>query len=208
MSRQGSRALLEQDPGMRLVADCADGTHAVELCHRLTPDVVVIDADISAPSLVETVRRLRCLPSPPSVVVVATSGSDDLIRDAFESGASGFVVRDAGYRRLQEAIHSSASGEVLIDAFQLNVAASHSRPKPRDPSVLSAREGQILRLIASGLSTKQIATMLHLSPKTVESHRSNIYAKLDVSTLADLIKYAMAHGLADPVAPIPQTERR
>lgn len=204
ISREGTKALLEQDPRMEVVADCAGGAHAIALCTRHSPEVVVIDSDVTAPPLVETVTCLRCLSIPPAIVVLAATANDTLVRDAFECGASAFIVRDAGYTRLQQAIHCAACGEVLIDAFQLNRMPGDPNPAVRDPSVLSDRETQVLRLISSGLSTRQIATLLHLSPKTVESHRSHIYAKLDVKTLVDLTKYAMAHGLAEPLAINPE----
>lgn len=195
LSREGTLSLMRQDPSLRVIGECASGEHAIALCSQSTPDVVVIDAEVMNPPLAGTVAGLKCIPDPPAIVVLSTASEEQVMRTVFESGASAYIVRDSGYSRLTETIHSTAAGEVLIDAFIVEGLYSDRAPVMPDPSVLSAREFEVVALISSGLTTKGVSAALGLSPKTVETHRVNAYRKLGIQTPVELIKYALAFGL-------------
>lgn len=203
IAREGTLALMRSDSSLRVLGDCASGHHAVALCADIMPDVVVVDAQVTDPPMDETITQLRCLACSPGVVVLATSAGEHVRRIAFKSGASACVVRDSGYARLSEAIHAVASGEALIDVFRTQDFIG-MRPGPPLRSSLTRREKEVLRLMATGMPTKAIASNLHISPKTVETHRAHVYEKLNMRSVAEIARYAVANGFIDSVEAEPQ----
>ena len=197
ISREGTRALFASCVEVELVGDTGDGNHALTLCEELRPDVVVIDVDMQSPTAPQLTLRMKCREAPPAVVVLASKAEATMMSDAFAAGASAFVLRDRGFKRLVDAVVAVARGDVLIDVYtSRDLSIPQARSDRPTPDSLSARELQTLQLMASGLSTKQIASTLHLSPKTVETHRAHIYSKLNIDSLVGLTKYAISHGLA------------
>ncbi len=197
ISREGTRALFTSCPVVELIADTGDGEHALTLCAELEPDVVVIDVDTKSPTAPQLALRMKCMAEPPGIVALAANAVESVMGDMFSAGAAGFVLRDRGFARLVDAVVAVSQGGVLIDVYAPRTTSRSRTPLTRpDPQTLSSREIQTLQLMASGLSTKQIASMLRLSPKTVETHRAHVYAKLNIDSLVTLTKYAISHGLA------------
>ena len=200
MVRSGLRALLEREPGFSVVGEAADGRAAVRLIQELSPDVVVMDLRMPGLNGIEAARQ--AIAAKPGVKVIALSGSSDEITtvEMLRAGATGYVLKDAAFEELVIAIRTVLKGSVYLsppvasilvgDYVNGNVASRESVF-----SALSAREREVLQLIAEGKATKEVASTLDISLKTAETHRRNLMLKLRVDSVAELTKYAVRQGL-------------
>jgi len=200
ITRQGLRSLLEKEPDMEVVAEAEEGRTAVRLVRELLPDVVVMD--VSMPDLNGMEATHQIVAEHPNVKVIALSiHSDNLfVSEMLKSGASGYLLKDCAFEELARAIHVVVDGKTYLSPAVLGVVVDdylHRLAKTESPSseVLTDREREVLQLIAEGKSTKQVALKLHISVKTVETHRRQIMSKLDIHTIAELTKYAIRKGL-------------
>jgi two-component system, NarL family, response regulator LiaR len=196
--RQGLRALLSTQDGMEVVGEVEDGEAAVAAAERLSPDVVLMDVVMPGMDGVEALRRIAER-RPQTRVVMLTSYADERrAMEAVDAGASGFLLKDASPRDVVAAIRTARRGEaVLHPAVAAKLLAERRRP-PAAHAELTARELEVLRLIARGLQNKQIAAQLHLSEKTVKTHVSAVLRKLDVTDRTQAAMYAVRERLADP----------
>ncbi|MBW1981305.1 MAG: response regulator transcription factor [Deltaproteobacteria bacterium] len=198
--RQGLRSLIEAHSGMEVVAEAENGRMAVQLAQEIKPDVVIMD--ISMPDLngIEATRQM--ISFLPEVKVIALSMHSDkrFIYGMFEAGASAFLLKDCAFEELTLAINAAARGRCYVSpdvAGKVIDDYLRRAPLPRSAALvnLSAREREVLQLLAEGLPTKQIAFRLHVSVKTVETHRRRIMEKLGLHSIAELTKYAVREGL-------------
>jgi DNA-binding NarL/FixJ family response regulator len=201
--RDGLRALLEAQSGMQVVGEAEDGRTACEMAARLRPDAVVMDIGMPELNGVDATRRIAA--ELPSVRVIALSMHADrrFVAEMLRAGASGYLVKDAAFEELVDAIRAVTQGRVYLGQGVAGVvvqdyvrrlgAAPEAEVSPI--SKLSPREREVLQLAAEGNSTKEIASVLGLSVKTVETHRRQIMDKLGTYTLAGLIKIAIREGL-------------
>lgn len=196
--REGLRALLEIQPDMAVVAEAADGQEAVELCERLSPDVVLMDLRMPRMDGLAAIRALqqRC---PQAAVVILTTYDDQLIVEGLRAGARGYLMKDASRDAILEAVRAAARREAVLSAEvmarlveRLDPAAA--RPPAGEPSPLSERETEVLRLAADGLRSKEIADRLLITERTVKAHLTAIFTKLDVTSRAEAVARAMARG--------------
>jgi two-component system response regulator NreC len=193
--RDGLRALLQRHEGFEVVGEAGDGRTAIAQIERTRPDVVVMD--IAMPNLngLEATRQLQKLRPRPRVLAL-TMHDADYVRQILEAGASGYVLKDSASRELLEALAVIRRGQMYVTPSLVRHAGG--RPaRGRGAGVgdaLTAREREILQLLAEGNSHAKIASGLHISPKTVETHRSHIASKLDIHNLAGLVKYAIRKG--------------
>jgi DNA-binding NarL/FixJ family response regulator len=198
--RAGIGLMIAQHKDMELVGESDNGRGAVELSKKLSPNIVLMDISMQDLNGIDATHQIVAMS--PALRVIALSGHTDrrAIADILRAGASGYVVKNASAEELIRAIRTVAQGEVylspqiagdVLEDFRRCVPATGS---PEFAS-LSTREREVLQLIAEGKSTKQIATALSLSKKTVDNHRAHLMSKLKVSTLAELIKYAIREGL-------------
>ena len=196
--RQGLRALLSTQDGIAVVGEAGDGEAAVVAAERLSPDVVLMD--VVMPGM-DGVAALRLIGErrPHTRVVMLTSYADERqAMEAVDAGASGFLLKDASPRDVASAIRAAHRGEaVLHPSVAAKLLAERRRP-PAAHADLTARELEVLRLIARGLQNKQIAVQLHLSEKTVKTHVSAILRKLDVTDRTQAAMYAVRERLAEP----------
>ena len=194
--RNGIRSLLEREPDLEVVAEAEDGRSAVSQASRVKPDVAVIDIGMPLLNGTEATRQIRKQSPKTRVLVLSMHENEEYIRQALEAGAMGYLLKDASARELIEAIHSVQRGEsILSPAITRLVIEDYLRwggirPEPRE-DLLSAREREVLQLIAEGYTNKQIAGILMLSIKTVQAHRLNLMQKLDLHDRGELIKYAI-----------------
>lgn len=197
----GLRALLEKQPGVQVVGEALDGRSAVRLVCELSPDIVIMD--IAMPDLngIEATRQLRH--EAPNTKVIALSMHSDkrYVIGMLEAGASGYVLKEEAFNELSQAVRCVRDGKVYLSPSIAGVVAETclQRSSPARGiarGVLSPREREVLQLIAEGWSTRGIAGRLYVSVKTVDTHRRHIMEKLDIHTVADLIKYAVREGLA------------
>jgi len=197
----GLRSLLEKQTDVEVVGEAENGRKAVQMALEKTPDVVVMD--VSMPDLNGIEATTQIVESLKETRVIALSMHSDkrFVMGMLRAGASGYLLKDCASQELANAIYQVAAGKkylspeitgVVIDDFLLG---GTSEGVAAAKSVLSAREREVLQLIAEGWSTKQIASHLYVSVKTIETHRRQIMKKLDLHTIADLTKYAVREGL-------------
>jgi NarL family two-component system response regulator LiaR len=196
--RQGLHALLSTHEGIEVVGEADDGEAAVAAAERFSPDVVLMDVVMPGMDGVEALRLIGER-RPQTRVVMLTSYADERrAMEAVDAGASGFLLKDASPRDVAAAIRAAHRGEaVLHPAVAAKLLAERRRP-PAAHADLTARELEVLRLIARGLQNKQIAAQLHLSEKTVKTHVSAILRKLDVTDRTQAAMYAVREQLAEP----------
>jgi DNA-binding NarL/FixJ family response regulator len=188
LMRAGVRRLLEEDGTCVVVGEAADARGAIREARRSPADVVVLDVNLRDRSGLTAIDELR--ETGAYVVMLSMHDEPAYARRALELGANGYVVKDAADRELVEAVHTVAAGEVYIHP---KLAVGLVLGQEEDE--LTRREREILREIALGYSNREIAEHLFVSVRTIEAHRRNILGKLRLETRADLVRYALDHGL-------------
>lgn len=198
--REGLRGLLEKQGDMEVLGEAQNGREAVRLCRQLRPDIVIMD--ISMPDLNGMDATRQILADSQTVKVVALSMHSDkhFVDGMLRAGVKGYLLKDCASEELIQCIHAVSAGRVYLSpAITPMIVSEFVNPTPRDclsaTPELSAREREILQMIAEGRSTKKIADSLFISVKTVESHRKKIMDKTGVKTVAELTKYAIRLGL-------------
>jgi len=190
--RKGFRRLLEGEPGIQVVGEACDGADAVDLARKLRPDVIVMD--MAMPGLNGTQATMEILKFLPGtgIVILSMHEEANYVRNALRAGARGYLLKNASDVDLAAAIRSIARGKKVIDERLTQPFESQSEGE----SPLTPRERQILQLIAEAKSTREIATLLDLSINTVAVHRANIMDRLGLHKTAELVLYAVRHGIA------------
>jgi DNA-binding NarL/FixJ family response regulator len=201
--RDGIRILLESQALFQVVGAVGDGATAVRLAAELQPDVVLMD--ISMPDLngIEATRRIVATCPATRVIALSVHTSRNFVSEMFKAGASAYLPKSAGGSELATAIRTVVKGQVYLSPEVTGAfVESLIREKPIEAkstfSELTSREREVLQLVAEGRTTKDIAALLHLSAKTVESYRAQIMNKLGVHTVAGLTKFAVRDGLTSP----------
>jgi DNA-binding NarL/FixJ family response regulator len=199
--RSGLRTLLEAE-GVDVVGEARTGTDAVAEIRALAPDVVVMDLNMPGMSGVEATAKIAMFSPLARVLVLSASDQDADVMDAIMAGACGYLLKDASIDELLAGIRAAATGESLISpaiaskVLQRLRASGSSAREDSTASELSERELQVLRLIANGQDNAQIAAELHISPKTVKNHISNILMKLQIDNRIQAAVFAVRSGLA------------
>ena len=197
--RAGVRLLLETEPDMEVVGEAVTGEQAVEMATSLRPTVVLMDIAMPALDGLEATRRIRVASPESHVLVLTMHRSDEYFFEMLKAGASGYVLKAADTDELLSAIRVVARGETfLFPTMAKKLVQDYVRRfgevEAAGQPMLTAREKEILRLVAQGYSNKEIAERLTLSPSTIHSHRSNLMRKLDLSSQHALIQYAREQG--------------
>jgi DNA-binding NarL/FixJ family response regulator len=198
--RTGLRNLLEEQ-GLDIVAEASEGATALRLVRELAPDVVVMDLNMPGMNGIEATREIARLAPLTRVVVLTISDQDGDVMDAILAGACGYLLKDSSIQDLMQGIHAASVGEALISPHiaskvlqrirATGVQEDSALPQPE----LSDRETEVLRLIANGKDNAEIARELHISPKTVKNHISNILMKLQIENRIQAAVYAVRRGL-------------
>lgn len=189
--RKGFRRMLEDDAMIAVVGEASDGEEAVRLALELRPRVIVMDCALPGISGIDATRRIRAKIPDATVLMLSMHSEDTLVRQALEAGARGYILKNALELDLVSAIKRVADGHLVLDP---QLAKSDALKGERD-SGLTARELEILRHIVAGKSNKEIAAELGLSANTVGVHRANIMDALGIHKTAELVVYAIRHGL-------------
>ncbi len=198
--RQGLKTLLEKEPDMEVVAEAEDGRKTVILVQELTPDVVIMDVNMPDLNGIEATRQI--LSDYPEMKVIALSIHADrrFVINMLKAGAHGYLLKDCAFEELAQAIRlvmanktylSPGVAEIVVKDYVFRIPG----PAQTAFSLLTAREREVLKLVAEGNSNKQIAGIMQIGVKTVEGHRQKIMQKLETRSVAELTKYAIREGL-------------
>jgi DNA-binding NarL/FixJ family response regulator len=198
--RYGMRAMLANAQGFEVVGEAASGEEAVEKAAEAHPDIVLMDVQMPGMNGIEATRRILQTNPEVSVVVVTMFGDDDSVFSAMRAGARGYVLKGADAEEVMKVLSAVAAGEAHFGPeIARRLMGFFSAPRPAPPSEefpeLTAREVEILDLIARGMNNREIASRLYLSPKTVRNHVSNVFLKLQVADRAQAIVRAREAGL-------------
>ena len=199
--RSGLRLLLEQQPDFKVVAEAADGRQAVQLVAKHHPDVVILDIGMPQLNGIEATRQIVAQESHPNVVILSMHSDESYVLRALKAGARAYILKNAAEADLIRAVQAVSEGKSffspVISKMLLEDYVRQVRDKEVEDSydLLTPREREILQLIAESKTNKEIATILGLSPHTVETHRGNILEKLNLHSVPELILYAVRKGI-------------
>ena len=201
--RAGIRMLLDAQPDMAVVGEASDGKEAIEMAGSMKPDVVLMDISMPGTTGIEATRAIKKANSRIEIVGLTMHAEDRYFFQLLQAGASGYVVKGAAPRELLEAVRAASRGEAYIHpSLQRKLIGDYvSRTEGSDQASMLAdlteRELEVLRLIVDGLTSREIAESLVISPNTVERHRQNIMSKLGLHNRAELVRYAISKGLVE-----------
>ena len=201
--RSGIVTLLQTCKDIQIVGEAEDGDEAVRKAGELQPDVVVIDLSMPKLSGIEATKILKRKYPETHVLVLTMHENEEYVFQILKSGASGYVLKSAGKEELSAAIRAAAKGEkffsprvsqLMAEGYLRRIDTESGGSRPPDMP-LTRREREILTLVVKGLTNQQIADQLYISPRTVDTHRTNIMQKLDIHDVANLVRYAIEHGI-------------
>jgi DNA-binding NarL/FixJ family response regulator len=201
--RRGLRSLLEKHEGWEICGEAGDGREALEKAAQLKPDVIILDIGMPSLNGLDATRQLLQMDPQFKIIVLTITDSDQVIREALDAGARGFVLKSDAARDLVSAVEALESkrmfftprvNDLVLAGFLDKGQGTAKDGIPRLPT-LTAREREITQLLAEGNSSKEVASLLNLSTKTVETHRSNIMRKLNFHSIRDLVVYAIKNNL-------------
>jgi len=195
--RQGLLKLLQSSKDIIVAGEAGTGPETMNLVTSEKPDMAILDISMPGFDGFEILQRIQSQGINTKVIFLTMYKDTLMARKALQSGASGYILKDNAFADLLYAISTVSAGGTFISPSVSKSFVSASDTEEREPQFLTLREGEVLKLIASGLTNKQIADKLFISIKTVETHRKNIMQKLDVHTIADLVKYTIKTGLLD-----------
>ncbi|RKX82817.1 MAG: DNA-binding response regulator [Spirochaetes bacterium] len=203
--REGLKSIVKRDEALEIVGESGSGEEGLFLVHKLKPDLVLLDLSLKGIDGIEITKQiLKDLPDI-KVVIISVHSKINYIKEAFLAGAKGYIIKESAPDKLLEGIQKVLKGNYYMDSYvshevvqELLLEKKHVEEPKRDAyGSLSSREQQILRFLAEGMQTKEIASKLFISVKTVENHRANIMRKLNVKNIVELIKYAAKIGIID-----------
>ena len=201
--RRGVRLVIEQEPDLTVVAEAGDGSDAVRLVREHEVDLVILDIAMPRMTGLQAAAEIARHRQPPRMLMLSMHDNEQYFYGALKAGASGYVLKSVADKDLVDAIRAAMRGDTFlypgVESTLVRDYLSRLQRGERVPtSVLTAREDQVIKLIAEGLSNKEIAADLVISVKTVERHRANVLAKLGMRDRVELTRYAIRAGLIEP----------
>ena len=202
--RRGLRVLIEQHPEWEVCGEAKDGREAVEKARELKPDVVVMDIGMPELNGLEATRQILKAARRTEVLILTAHESEQLVREVLEAGAHGYVLKSAAGRDLvnaiealskREAFFTNSVAKIVLQSYGKKGSPEESSEKL--PLLLSPREREIIQLLAEGKSNNEVAEVLYISAKTVETHRAHIMAKLNLHSIAELVHYAIRNQIVE-----------
>ena len=199
----GLRALIEKEAGLEVVGEAADGRTALSMARKQSPDVVVMDIAMPGLNGVEATRQITAQVPGAKVIALSMHSEEKLVKAMLAAGASGYVLKECAFEELAHAVRWVAKGKTYLSPGIADIvvrAYAHPTPRyptsePLDAAALTAREREVLQLLAEGKTTHDVASCLCVSPKTARTHRQHIMDKLGIHSLAELTKYAVCEGI-------------
>ncbi len=195
--REGIAALFRAKPEFDIVGECADGFAAVELITSLQPKFAILDLNMPKLHGVEVIRKVRDANCPTKIIVLSISRDEEMLKEVFRSGANGYLLKEGPARHLVDAInYIQDGGQYLTPLMRRETLGDQRRGQSDSPlSSLSRREYEVFSFLVDGMRPKDIATLLNISPKTVDTYRSNIMRKLGIHDIVGLVKFAIQRNL-------------
>ena len=203
--REGLKTIIRGDSGFEVIGEAGIGGEGLRMAKKLKPDLVLMDISLPDQSGIQVTREIRkCLPET-RIIIVSIHTKIDYIAEAFQAGATGYIVKESAAERVLQGLKSVINGNYFLDSSVSHQVVKKLMESPTKEAKiwdaaygsLTPREQEIMRLLAEGLSSKKIAEMLFISPKTVENHRANIMGKLNLHSIHEIIRYAAKLGLID-----------
>jgi len=197
--RQGVRMILEKEPGMEVIGEASDAVEAVAKAGETHPDVVVMDLELTDSSGIDASRRILAANPDTKIIVLSAESAPEIVNRALQAGVTGYVIKEDASEELIRAIHTVIGGRFYLCpsiTTTLLRAQNFNAPTPIAPT-LTEREREMLRYITDGMRNKEIAAKLKLSIKSVEANRSKLMSKLNCSSAAELVRYAVREGIAE-----------
>lgn len=203
--REGLKAIIGRKVHFNVVGEAGSGREGLQTAKRLKPDLVLVDISLPDRSGIQLTREIRTHLPDTHVLIVSMHSKIEYIAEAFQAGAKGYIVKESASERLIKGLEAVLKGEYFLDTSVsrqvvkrlMESPAKDNRITDVSYSNLTPREQEVMRLLAEGLSRKEIGEKLFISPKTVENHRSNIMRKLELHGTIELIRYAAKLGLID-----------
>ncbi len=203
--REGLKSIIGRDGRFNVVGEAENGRHALKMVRNLKPDLIVVDISLPDVNGIQLTREIRKIFSEAKILIVSMHSKIDYIAEAFQVGAMGYVVKESATEGLLQALRSVAEGEYYLDSSVspqvirnlMKLPVKEARITDSDYGSLTVREQEVMRMLAEGVPSKEIADKLFISPKTVENHRANIMKKLNLHSTMDLVRYAIKLGLID-----------
>ena len=201
--RKGLRRLIEEHPGWEVCAEARSGREAVDQCVQLQPDVIVIDVSMPDLNGLEATRQVRKSCPKTEVLVITHHDSDEMAAEGMDAGARGYVLKSDSDTDLVHAVEALARHKPYFTSRVTEMFLANRGSRVKDPAEamrgrLTMREREILQLLAEGKTAKEVATILGIAVKTSDTHRTNIMRKLDVHSVAELVRYAIRNKVVEP----------
>lgn len=196
--RKGLRSLLEQQPGIEVIAEAADGREAVNAAETLKPDVLLMDFSMPGLNGLEATRQIKRRVPDTKILILTRHANKEYVEAILKAGASGYLLKKTAVDELILAIQAVNRGDFFIDSsVSKNVINGYLSRLPDEvqEQKITPRQREVLQLIAEGRPNREIASTLHISVKTVDNHRANLMQKLEINSTADLIQYAIRSGI-------------
>lgn len=198
--REGLVAMLAADPSIEVIGECGNGRDTVTMARKLVPDIIVMDVSMPDLNGIDATRRIVELGNNTKVLALSSHSDEQFVKGMLQAGASGYLLKECAGKELILAISTIKQGRVYVSPEVAGLIVSDyvsrlSNTVASETPTLTSREREVLQLISEGHSTNQIGQQLHLSVKTVESHRKRIMDKLEIRNIAGLTKYAIKEGI-------------
>lgn len=203
--REGLKTIINRDRNYSVVAEAGNGKEGITLGKQHEPDIMLVDISMPGKNGIQMIRDLKDNLPDTRFIIISMHSEADYIVEAFRAGASGYMVKESAASNLIKGLDTVARGELFLDdalsqevVFKLLQAKGSTEEERQDPySTLTSREQEVMRMLAEGLTTKDVAAKLYISPKTVENHRTNLMKKLGLQSTVELIRYSARLGLID-----------
>lgn len=193
--RQGLISLLSRQEDLEVIGEAEDGRGAVKICQSLHPDLVIMDVGMKNLNGIEATRQILAQLPTTKVIAVSMHSDQRFVSGMLEAGAAAYIMKDCAFEELTQALRAVAEGRTYINALVAKVLLQTGTVEFGPSHCLTVREREVLQLFAEGKSTKEIAGILQISAKTIETHRKHIMDKLDLHSIAELTKWAVREGL-------------
>jgi DNA-binding NarL/FixJ family response regulator len=203
--REGLKSIIGRDSRFKVVGEASNGREGLRMAKKLKPDVVLVDISLPDRSGIQLTNEIRTLLPESQIMIVSMHSKINCITEAFQAGAKGYVVKESAGERLLQGLEAVGKGEYFLDSSVSHEVVKKLMKLPLKEAkitdaaygTLTPREQEVMRFLADGLSTREVAEKLFISPKTVENHRTSIMKKLDLHSSLELFRFAARIGLLD-----------